>query len=412
MVWLVGALVALVLAAAIIRPHGLPEVAVAAPAALIVVGIGALTPTEALEEVRALGPTVAFLAAILVLAHLADANGVFTWTASVLRRGSRGRPKRLLGLAFAACALTTAVLSLDATVVLLTPAILATARRVGVSPRPVNYAAAHLANSASTLLPVSNLTNLLAFSATGLGFVHFASLMALPWLVAIAVEFVVFRLFFARDLAAPPQPAPPSTPTRPAPPPRWALTVLGLTLLGFALSGIVGVAPAWIAVAGVVLLGVPAMKEGRTRPRSMLAAADPYFAVFVLALGILVAPLTDGAVGDWVGGLLPHSESFTALLVTASIAAIAANLVNNLPATLLMIGALGPGAPTGLLLAMLIGVNLGPNLTYTGSLATLLWRRVATRCGQPPSLHTFTMLGLISTPLTIVGAVAALWLAL
>jgi arsenical pump membrane protein len=410
MVWLVGALVALVLAAAILRPHGLPEVAVAAPAAVIVVAIGALTPTQALEEVRTLGPTVAFLAAILVLAHLADASGVFTWTASVLRRGSRGRPKRLLGLAFTACAITTAVLSLDATVVLLTPAILATATRMGVSARPVNYAAAHLANSASTLLPVSNLTNLLAFSATGLGFLHFTSLMALPWLVAIAMEFVVFRLFFARDLAAPPEPAP--TPTRIVPPPRWALTVLGLTLLGFALSGLVGVAPAWIAVAGAVLLGVPALKEGRTRPRSMLAAADPYFAVFVLALGILVAPLIDGEVGDWVGGLLPHSESFTALLLTASVAALAANLVNNLPATLLMIGALGPGAPTGLLLAMLIGVNLGPNLTYTGSLATLLWRRVATRCGQPPTLGTFTALGVISTPLTILGAVAALWLAL
>ncbi|MFI6431839.1 SLC13 family permease [Rhodococcus oryzae] len=410
MVWLVGALVALVLAAAILRPHGLPEVAVAAPAAVIVVAIGAVTPAQALEEVRTLGPTVAFLAAILVLAHLADASGVFTWTASVLRRGSRGRPKRLLGLAFTACAITTAVLSLDATVVLLTPAILATATRMGISARPVNYAAAHLANSASTLLPVSNLTNLLAFSATGLGFLHFASLMALPWVVAIAVEFAVFRLFFARDLAAPPEPGP--TPTRIVPPPRWALAVLGLTLVGFALSGLVGVAPAWIAVAGAVLLGVPALKEGRTRPRSMLAAADPYFAVFVLALGILVAPLTDGAVGNWVGGLLPHTESFTALILTASVAALAANLVNNLPATLLMIGALGPGAPTGLLLAMLIGVNLGPNLTYTGSLATLLWRRVATRCGQPPTLGTFTALGVISTPLTIVGAVAALWLAL
>ncbi|MFG1785100.1 SLC13 family permease [Rhodococcus oryzae] len=410
MVWLVGALVALVLAAAILRPHGLPEVAVAAPAAVIVVAVGAVTPAQALEEVRTLGPTVAFLAAILVLAHLADASGVFTWTASILRRGSRGRPKRLLGLAFTACAVTTAVLSLDATVVLLTPAILATATRMGISARPVNYAAAHLANSASTLLPVSNLTNLLAFSATGLGFLHFASLMALPWFVAIAVEFAVFRLFFARDLAAPPEPAP--TSTRIVPPPRWALTVLGLTLLGFALSGLVGVAPAWMAVAGAVLLGVPALKEGRTRPRSMLAAADPYFAVFVLALGILVAPLTDGAVGDWIGGLLPHSESFTALLLTASVAALAANLINNLPATLLMIGALGPGAPTGLLLAMLIGVNLGPNLTYTGSLATLLWRRVATRCGQPPTLGTFTALGVISTPLTILGAVAALWLAL
>ena len=96
--------------------------------------------------------------------------------------------------------------------------------------------------------------------------------------------------------------------------------------------------------------------------------------------------------------------------MSAAVAAVASNLVNNLPATLLMIAALGTAAPPALVLAMLIGVNLGPNLTYVGSLATMLWRRVATSAGAPPTLATFTLLGVITTPLTLLAAVSALWL--
>ncbi|MFE3292572.1 SLC13 family permease [Rhodococcus sp. NPDC059234] len=416
MIVVVAVLVTLVLAAAIARPHGLPEVVVAAPAAVVVLAVGALSPSQAVDQLRSLGPTVAFLAAILVLAHLADACGVFRWTASLLRTGARGSPTRLLALVFAACAVTTAALSLDATVVLLTPAVLATATSMGVSARPASYASAHLANSASTLMPVSNLTNLLAFSATGLGFAHFTALMALPWIVAIGLEIAVARLFFARELrGAATTPTPPTT-ARPMPAPRWALAVLASTLAGFGLSGVLGVAPVWCAVAGAALLAFPALREGRTRPRSLLAAADPFFLLFVLALGVVVAPLTEGAVGHWLSGLLPTDDSLGALLVVAVVAAVAANLVNNLPATLLMIAALTGGAsghvPVGLMLAMLVGVNLGPNLTYTGSLATMLWRRVVARAGQPAEIGTFTRLGLVTVPLTLVGAVCALWLVL
>ena len=102
---------------------------------------------------------------------------------------------------FAVAAVTTAVLSLDATVVLLTPVVFATAARLAHAGQPHMYACTHLANSASLLLPVSNLTNLLAFSASGLSFGRFAGLMALPWLAAIGVEYVVLSRFFAADLA-------------------------------------------------------------------------------------------------------------------------------------------------------------------------------------------------------------------
>ncbi|MGC5164186.1 SLC13 family permease [Rhodococcus sp. DT1] len=127
MIVVVVALIVLVLVAAVVRPHGLPEVAVAGPAAILLPVIGALTPEQALDQVRALLPTVGFLAAILVLAHATDAHGVFRWMASMLRHSARGSPVRLLVWVFAACATTTAVLSVDATVVLLTPAVLAAA---------------------------------------------------------------------------------------------------------------------------------------------------------------------------------------------------------------------------------------------------------------------------------------------
>ncbi|MCL2535724.1 MAG: SLC13 family permease [Nocardiaceae bacterium] len=402
-------LVAAVLVFAIVRPRGLPEMVVAGPAAVVALVAGVVTPAQAWSEITALAPTVGFLAAILVLAHLADALGVFTWVAAVLTRTGGPGPRRLLVLVFAVAAVTTAVLSLDATVVLLTPVVIRAARALRMPVRPSAYATAHLSNSASTLMPVSNLTNLIAFSATGLTFVHFTALMALPWLVTVALELAVFLIFFRRDLAAPTTEATPvETPKQPAP--VLALSVLAVVLVGFALGGLVGIAPAWIAAAGAAVLAVPALRDGRTNPRRIVYSADLWFCAFVLALGVVVAGVAVGPIGDWLGERLPDDASLGGMLAMAVIAALAANLLNNLPATLLLLAALGPEAPTGLVLALLIGVNLGPNLTYVGSLATMLWRRVATRSGCHPELGTFTKLGLATTPLTIVAATLSLWL--
>ncbi len=125
-------LLVLVLGFALARPHELPEVVVAAPAAGLVLLLGLITPADAGRELIELGPTVAFLAAILLLGRLAEVEGVFSWLGAQLGMRSGGRPQRLLGLTFVAAAITTAVLSLDATVVLLTPVVLATARLLAV----------------------------------------------------------------------------------------------------------------------------------------------------------------------------------------------------------------------------------------------------------------------------------------
>ncbi|KZF15628.1 SLC13 family permease [Rhodococcus sp. EPR-134] len=402
-------LVALVLVFAIVRPRGLPEIVIAGPAAVVVLLTGVVTLDEARDELASMAPTVVFLVAVLVLAHAADALGVFRWVSQILQQKSLADPHRLLIYVFGAAALTTAVLSLDATVVLLTPAVIAAARSIGASPRPHSYASAHLSNSASTLLPVSNLTNLIAFAATGLTFLHFTALMALPWVVTIAVEYLIFRLFFRSELPRGDSAEPPVA-ARSAPAPILPLTVIGMTLLGFAVSGFFGIEPAWIAVVGASVLGAIALARHRTTAAKMLYAADLWFCAFVLVLGIIVAGVANGPVGEWIAQILPGDTSYGSLLFVAAVAAVASNLVNNLPATLLMIAALGTAAPPALVLAMLIGVNLGPNLTYVGSLATMLWRRVATSAGAPPTLATFTLLGVITTPLTLLAAVSALWL--
>ncbi|PVZ09050.1 SLC13 family permease [Actinomycetospora cinnamomea] len=402
-------LLAAVLVVAVTRPRGLPEATGAVPAAAVVLVTGLVTTAVAWDEVRELAPTVGFLAAVLVLARLADAEGVFRWAGGVLARRSGGRPRRLFLLVVVAATITTAVLSLDATVVLLTPVVLDTARRLGARPAPHAFACAHLANSASLLLPVANLTNLLALQSTGLPFLGFAAMMALPQLAVLVVEYVGLRWTFRSDLAVDPV----GTPTGDAaPPPRFAVAVLAATLVGFAAASSLGVEPVWVAVAGAALLAARTLVTGCAEPRHVLAAASPVFCVFVLALGVVVAAVTEHGLGDLLAGLLPAGTSFPQLLAVAGLAAMLANLVNNLPATLVLLAALGPTPPVGLVLAMLIGVNVGPNLTPVGSLATLLWRRVLAARGIPAPLGTFTRAGLLTVPAGVVGATAALWLVL
>src|SRR6266545_740624 len=188
------------LAFAVVRPRGLPEAVAAVPAAALAVALGILPAGRALRELRDLGPTIGFLAAVLVLAELCEREGLFEAAGHWMAGASMGRPVRLLSLVFAVGAAVTVVLSLDATVVLLTPVVFQTAARLRLRPKPQVYACTHLANSASLLLPVSNLTNLLAFRASGLSFVRFGALMWLPWLAAITVEWLALRSFFASDL--------------------------------------------------------------------------------------------------------------------------------------------------------------------------------------------------------------------
>jgi arsenical pump membrane protein len=382
-----------------------PPAAVALPGAALLVLVGAVGAPEAGEAVRDIAPTVGFLVVVLLLSHLADREGLFTWAAAVTAHRSGRSARSLLARVVVLSAVVTAVLSLDATVVLLTPVVLATAARMRTSSLPHAYAAGHLANSASLLLPVSNLTNLLAFAATGLSFLHFTGLMLAPWLVAVAVEFAVLRWLFRAELAKPA-----GEPVTTVPPlPAVAVVVVGLVVVGFGVASLAGVSPAWPAAIGVLVLAARQLVRRTTRPADLLRAADLPFAAFVLALSVVVLAVLGNGVEQFLHTLLPDGDAFLPLLTVAAISAVLANLLNNLPATLALLPVVAVGGP-GPVLAMLIGVNVGPNLTYVGSLANLLWRRVLGR--EAPSAAQHTATGLATVPIILLLATATLWAAL
>ncbi|HEX3833309.1 MAG TPA: SLC13 family permease [Solirubrobacteraceae bacterium] len=396
---------AMSLAAAITRTRWAPDWAIAVGGALILVALGVISVTGARHALASFGPTIGFLAALLVLGDACRRSGLFEALGSTMAIASHGRPIRLLALVFAAAAGTTAVLSLDATVVLLTPIVFATAAGLRVSSRPQVYACSHLANTASLLLPVSNLTNLLAFHASRLSFTRFGALMALPWLAGLAIEWIVLTRAFRSELQPTAAQAP--APEAPRPLPRFALVVLALTLVGFAVSSAIRIAPAWVAALAALVM----IARERPRPGEIVLAAQPAFLAFVLALAVIVTAASTHGLSSAVASLLPHGSSLLALMAIAVVSAVLANLVNNLPATLIVLPVVATSG-AGPVLAMLIGVNVGPNVTYVGSLATLLWRRIVHAHDETVDVAEFVRLGALTVAPALVACTLCLWLAL
>jgi arsenical pump membrane protein len=266
-----------------------------------------------------------------------------------------------------------------------------------------------MTNASSSLLPVSNLTNLLVFPVTGLTFAGYALRMALPTVTASAV---VIGVCAPRSSA---RPVAGSSPTTERPTiDRFGVgvvTCIGVVLVGFLISSTVGVEPVWFAAGGAVALGGAALATGRLTLRRVLAAPAPGFLLFVASLALVVSAAEAHGLADAVDRLIPDGSGFLALAGIAILAAVLANVINNLPATLVLLTAL-PGGAVPQLLAVLIGVNIGPNATYTGSLATLLWRREVRRAQVEPPRRVYYRLGLIATPIALVVAIAALWLTL
>ncbi len=185
-----------------------------------------------------------------------------------------------------------------------------------------------------------------------MSFTHFAAVMALPWLVVIAVEWLGIRLHFAREIGARASGEPPPDLE---PLPRAPLAVLGGTLAGFVLSAPLGYDPAWAAVAGAA-----AMVAVRPAPLAALVRAiDLPLLGFVLGLAIIVHVVAGHGAGALVADILPDGDGLAALLGVAAIAAVAANLLNNVPAVLVLLPAAAAAGPATVL-AVLIGVNVAP----------------------------------------------------
>jgi arsenical pump membrane protein len=240
--------------------------------------------------------------------------------------------------------------------------------------------------------------------------------MALPFVLAVGIDWLVLRWWFrpapgaeARARPAPSRKAPSRGPDD-SPATGYALVVLALTLAGFALSSVLGIAPVWFAVGAAVLLAAPWLRAGGRRAVAEVArATEPRLLVAVIVLGLLVRAASPHGLDSAVAALLPGGTGLGDLLLVTLVSAALANLINNLPATLVLVP-VAAGLGLGPVLCVLVGVNLGPNLTYGGSVATLLWRRIVHPDPVRVKLGEFTRLGALAAVPGLLLVPVAVWL--
>ncbi|MEU7164360.1 SLC13 family permease [Streptomyces morookaense] len=371
---------------------------------LLCLATGALPTAPARDAMERIAPLLAFLGTVIVLAELAGRAGVFDVVATGVARAGRGSYAALFVLCVAFASVTTITLNLDTTAVLLTPVMLALASRVGIAAVPLAMTTVWLANTASLLLPVSNLTNLLAADRVALSPLGLAARMWAPQLAAIAVTMGCLWLFYWRSGRRGAQTYVPPEPYRPAD--RVLFWVCGAACAAFLLVLLLDVVPLWAASASAaaVVVAVYAVRQ-----RSALRPSLVPWRLLVLVPGMFLVVETldvhglhrvlSAAVGS-DGGLLGQ---FRAGAVGGGMS----NVLNNLPVYLAGESAV-PAANHDQLLALLIGTNAGPVITPWASLATLLWFERCRAQGVTVPLTRFLGTGAVLATGSVLAAVAAL----
>lgn len=365
--------------------------------AAVVTGI--LPVSDALLIADRVWPILLFVIAVTIVAELAATAGVFDIAAFGLARLGRGRTWVLWVLVVLLAVVATAFLSLDTTAVLLTPVVVAVARAHRLDPLPFAFTTVVLANTASLVLPVSNLTNLLAVERLGFADpMAFLALLGPSALVAIAVSVLLLFVVHRRSLAGSYSPAP-----APRIEDRRLLVVAGvvvLVLMPFLVSGL----PPWIpaVIAAAVLIAVFAWRS----PRTLRVRLVPWQLV-VFASGLFLAVGAIEVLGSQrvVETIAGSGGSIWSLLQFAGVGMLGANVMNNLPAYLALEAA---GNTPERLGALLIGVNAGPLITPWASLATLLWHQRLHAVGIDVPWRRYVLFGLVAAPLTVVLAVLPL----
>ncbi len=333
---------------------------------------------EALREAGSQAwPPFVLVAGLLMIGAVADADGIFAALGARAER-LRGGPVALLAVLLTLEAAVTAVLNLDTAVVFVTPILLHASRHRNCDERPFLYGALLIANGASILLPGSNLTNLIVLAHDRSSGAAFARAMVVPWLLVVALTIGLVAAVF-----------------RPRAGERAAVTVPPLRC-GVGLAATLAAAALMLALPNAALpvlaVGLIAVAARRVRPRLDLSVLTGLF-LLAVALGTLARRW------GWPASLVGRLGGIGAAVLGAA----AAVAVNNLPASALL-AAHRPPHP----LPLLLGLNLGPNLAFTGSLAAYLWWRTARAAGARPSLVTLSALGAVLVPLTLAAALAAL----
>ncbi|MDF2580527.1 MAG: arsenic transporter [Microbacterium sp.] len=368
-----------------------------AGAALLLVAAGAvvfgvLPSGDLIGIAERVAPILAFVVAVTIVAELAAKAGVFDVAAGWLARASRGRTTLLWLLVVALAVVATAFLSLDTTAVLLTPVVVAVARANGLPPLPFAFTTVWLANTASLVLPVSNLTNLLALGRLPEGGpLAFVALMGPSAAVAILATVALLFVIHRRSLVGR---------FDPAPVPRVidrvqlvAASVVVIALMPALVSGLEPWIPATIAA--ILLVGLFAWRS----PRALTARLVPWqLLVFAAGLFTAMAALESLGSAAVVSVIAGEPGGPLELWRMAGTALVAANTVDNLPAYLLLESAAGTPERLG---ALLVGVNAGPLITPWASLATLLWHERLHAVGVDVPWRRFILWGLIAAPLIV-----------
>ena len=398
------ALSACALLGVVVRPLRSNEAWWAAGGALALVLSGALAPAQAAGALARGVDVYLFLIGMMALAEFAREEGVFAWIAAAAVRAARGSRARLLALVYGAGIVTTALLSNDATIVVLTPAVIVALRRTDAGAEPYVVACALVANAASLLLPIANPSNLLFFAdgmpPLGMWFASFG----LASLAAIVLTYGALALVFRRAVASPLR----ADDGRAAAPRRTALAVLGVAAVALvataSLGGPLGRVACGLGIAGALVAAV------RSADAPLAIARGIAWPVVALTAGLFVIVDALDAAGAralprdlfaWAA----HLSAPLGRLSAAFAAGLASNVVNNLPVGLDLGAYVGRAhPPQALASAALAGVNLGPNFTTNGSLATLLWLAILRREGVAMSPLRFAAIGLLATPAALAAA--------
>lgn len=404
----IWAVAALATCGVILRPWRIPEYAWAMGGALLLTGLGLIPLRSALAAIAEGGDVYLFLIGMMVLAELARQEGLFDWLARYAVRHARGSGQRLFDLMFAVGTLVTVFLSNDATAVVLTPAVYAACRAAKAEPLPYLFICAFIANAASFVLPISNPANLVVFGSQMPPLLDWLRQFTLPSLAAIGLTYLALRITQRRQIR---QPLALDIDSQPLPQ-GARLCAMGLVLTGAllltasALDTPLGL-PTFCA--GVATTGLIHLRQRRS-PMPVLRHVAWGVLPLVAGLFVLVEAVAQTGIIERLAhalAALAQTSPTQASWAAGTGVAIASNLMNNLPSGLIA-GAMGhlaelPGQTTA---ALLIGVDLGPNLSITGSLATLLWLVAIRREGEHVSAWRFLRLGLLVMPPALA---AALW---
>ncbi len=405
--WLISlACIALIL----IRPKRWPEAVWAVAGACLLILSGGISLSRAASAAAKGTDVYLFLTGMMVISELARRHGVFDWIAGHSVRAAKGSRKRLFVLIYLAGTAVTVFLSNDATAVVLTPAVFAAVRAGEADPLPYLLICAFIANAASFVLPISNPANLVVYDGGMPPLRQWISTFGLPSLVSILTTFLVLRWLAARYLRGPVRASVKQGPLSAA----GRLTLYGIGFLATVLI---------VASAMNKNLGAPACAAGlliailislrdRGTPKDLLTSISWSVLLLVAGLFVIVEGLNNAGALRLATEALVAMKSWrppAATLAAGFGIAIISNLMNNLPSGLVAAAAVKASHVTGPLRdAVLIGVDLGPNLSVTGSLATILWLIAMRREGLEVTFWDFLKWGIVVMPIALLFALLAL----